>query len=238
MLNIKTASILPFEGKPWFSIRNQTAESADLYLYDEIGFWGDNGNTIVSQIKGLEVGILNVFINSPGGSVFDGVTIYNVLARHKAKVNVMVDGLAASIASVIAMAGDTIRMAENAMLMIHDPWTISMGSSGDLRKDADALDQIRETIVTTYAARTKQSREDLSAWMAEETWLDAATAEKRGFVDEVVPAKRAAASLVASFDLSAFRKVPDSLSLQSEKPTPKSLLLRRQAFFENTINTD
>lgn len=234
MRNSKTATILPFEGKPWFSIKNKTEESADLYLYDEIGFWGDDGNTVIQQIKDLKVATLNVFINSPGGSVFDGTTIYNVLVRHPAKVDVTIDGIAASIASVIAMAGDTIRMGENAMMMIHDPMVMTWGRAEDLRKEADVLDQLKETIITTYAARTSQERSDLAKWMEEETWFDARRAEELKFVDEVIAAKKAAASL--NFDLSNYKNTPERLSRKAVKQTPLSLLLRRQALIEHNIN--
>src|SRR5690606_20024488 len=96
---------------------------------------------------------LNVFINSPGGSVFQGQAIYNILKRQKARVNVYIDGLAASIASVIAMAGDTIFMPKNAMMMVHNPWTFSIGNAQDLRKEADTLDKIRETLIEAYLSK-------------------------------------------------------------------------------------
>ena len=105
-----------------------------------------------------EINTLNVYINSPGGSVFAGQTIYSMLKRHKAKVHVYIDGLAASIASLIAMAGDKVIMPKNAMMMIHSPWTFAAGNAQEFRKIADDMDKIRESMVVAYEQIGTDSR--------------------------------------------------------------------------------
>jgi ATP-dependent Clp protease, protease subunit len=159
-------NVIPFPKAkgPWFEIKNKTEESVDLYLYDVIGddWVGSDAATVVKQISAITSNQINLRINSPGGSVFDGFAIFNALRNHKATVTTYIDGLAASIASIIALAGDKVVMAENAMVMIHNPWTFSMGESKDLRKDADILDQLKESLITAYVNKTEQSREDIA----------------------------------------------------------------------------
>lgn len=223
----------------WFQIKNAGSKSADVYIYDEIGFWGTEAREFVSRINGLDVEQINLHINSPGGSVFEGVTIYNALKQHKAKVAVYIDGLAASIASVIAMAGDTIEIASNAMVMIHKPTVVMWGQADDLRKEADLLDKIEDTIIDTYVARTNGDRDQIATWIEEETWFNADEALENGFADTKGEAKKAAAS-VAKWDLSLFDNAPDIPDSEGEesqnKITPLSLLLRRQALIEKTTN--
>lgn len=162
----------------------------ELYLYDAIGaslFGGITPNDVLEALQGMkQAKTLSVFVNSPGGDVFDGVAIYNLLKRFDGPVNVFVDGVAASIASVIAMAGDSIATAHNATWMIHDPWGMGVGTAGDLRALADTLDTVRGSLVETYTKRTGQSAETISQWMADETWMDARTAQSNGFTDTVI----------------------------------------------------
>jgi ATP-dependent Clp endopeptidase proteolytic subunit ClpP len=200
------SKIIPFpkkrDGAKWFDIKNATADSADIYLYDEIGgyFSGTDAASVIEQIRNLNVKTLNVRINSPGGSVFDGMAIYNALARHSAEVITHIDGIAASIASVIALAGKRVLIAENAMMMIHDPSALVWGDAAELRKQADVLDQIKETIITTYVTRTGLPRDDVAEMMSEETWFTADEAVEKKFADESVSGVKAA----ACFDLTHF----------------------------------
>lgn len=188
---------------------------AELLVYGVIGDEYDQLTAIqfAERLRGLgDVPELTVRINSPGGSVFDGVTMYNLLAQHKAAVTVEVDGLAASAASVVAMAGDRINMAENAMLMIHNAWMWTAGNAVELRRAAELLDTIDSQLVRTYAARTKLEADRVQEMMAAETWLSSDQALEAGFVDEVTPAKTAKA-----FDLTMYRNTPQQL-LQTEQP--------------------
>ncbi len=168
---------------------------AEIQIYDQIGmdFWTGEGITakqFASDLKKLgPVQAINLKINSPGGDVFDGLTIYNELKDHPAKVNVRVMGIAASIASVIAMVGDSIEIQESAQFMIHKAWSISIGNSDDMAKMAETLNSIDESLVTTYAARTKAKASDIRDWMGNETWMTAKLAVERGFADWMIPAK-------------------------------------------------
>jgi ATP-dependent Clp protease protease subunit len=197
-------------------------DSAEILIYEMIGqdFWSGEGVTakgFADQLKALgDVKTINVRINSPGGDVFDGVAIYNQLANHPAIVNVAIDGLAASIASIIALAGDKITIAENALMMIHNPWSFAIGEAGDMRKMADTLDKIRGTLLGTYAARTGIDEKKLGMMMDEETWMDGKEAVKLGFADEVSEAKK----IAAKFDLSCFNKAPQITEVEEENEEP------------------
>jgi ATP-dependent Clp protease protease subunit len=164
-------------------------KEGNLYLYDTIGdgwFGGISPQAIVDSLKDMDdVKVLNIYINSPGGNVFDANAIYENIKRHKAKKIVYVDGLAASAASVLAMVGDEIHMSSGGMMMIHDPWSMAIGSKKDMLDAAEMLDKVRDTLIDRYAARTKQSKKQISDWMEAETWMDAKEAEERGFVDDI-----------------------------------------------------
>lgn len=162
---------------------------SELVIYGDIGesYWGDSvtASGVKAELDDMK-GDISVRINSPGGSVFDGFAIYNLLKAHDGKVTVYVDGLAASAASVIAMAGDEIVMGDTAMLMIHDPWTMSVGDSAEMRKTADTLDKIKDSIVTAYAGKAADLDVDqIASMMAEETWLTAGEALSMGFASAI-----------------------------------------------------
>lgn len=204
--------------RPWYEIKNAAADDvAEVYIYDQIGEnWFGEGVTaksFVEEINALKVARIDLHLNSPGGSVFDGVAIHNALLRHPAAVTTYIDGLAASIASVIALAGDKVVMADNALFMIHNPWGMAYGDSTEMRKYADTLDKIRDTLVNTYAAKTGMGRDEIVAALNAETWYTAQEAQAAGFADEVSEPLRA----VASFDLSrfGFQHVPAARAPQS-----------------------
>ena len=161
----------------------------ELVIYGDIGesFWGDS--VTASDVKRMlddMTGDLTVRINSPGGSVFDGFAIYNLLRAHNGSVTVYVDGLAASAASVIAMAGDEVVMGAASMMMIHDPWTMSIGDANEMRKTADTLDKIRDSIVDAYATKAVDiEREEIATMMAQETWMTASEAQEFGFANKL-----------------------------------------------------
>jgi ATP-dependent protease ClpP protease subunit len=181
-------------------------------LYDEIGFWGVTAKDFRDQLKDV-TGDFTLRINSPGGDVFDGIAIFNDLVAHKGKVNVQVSGIAASIASVIAMAGDSIEIAPNAFFMIHDAWTFALGNRHDMEAAAGVLGQIDEAIARTYVSRAQVGIRAVRDMMDAETWLSASDAVDKGFADKLIDAtdvQPAAAS--AKFDLTGvFAKVPAAL---------------------------
>jgi ATP-dependent Clp protease protease subunit len=161
----------------------------EIYIYDEIGpdYWGlVSAKSVIDQLTkfGKDADV-TVRINSPGGSVTEGQAIYNALLRHKGEVTVEVDALAASMGSYIAMAGKTIRIAENAMVMVHNPWSIAIGNAKEMREAADVLEKFQGQMLKTYVARTGQSEEEVSALLDAETWLTAAEAIEKGFADEL-----------------------------------------------------
>lgn len=192
---------------------NRGNARGEIWLYDQVGegwFTGMSAKDFAQKVTDLgKVDTINLHINSPGGSVFDGVAIYNTLKNHPANIEVDIDGVAASIASLIAMAGDEIRMAANAMMMIHDPVGFAMGGAGEMRKTGDLLDQIKNVIVDTYAKRTGLKAVDIAALMTEETWMTAGDAVKDGFADTVTEDQRIAACY--GFDFSRFKHPPQAL---------------------------
>lgn len=215
--------------KKYWEFKNKTTDEADLYLYIEIASWGGGGyahsaKSFKQELDLLgEIKTLNVYINSPGGDVFEGVAIYNMLKRHKAQVNVHVDGLAASISSVIAMAGDTIYMPSNAMIMIHNAWMYTSGDSNELRAAADMLDKVNVSIRQSYLDKAGDaiSEEDLIALMDQTTWLTAQEAYDYGLCDVVGEAKQIAASVNAEL-FARYQNVPENIAKIAQKQPENS----------------
>jgi ATP-dependent protease ClpP protease subunit len=192
----------------WYDFRAQT-RGAEIVIYDEIGAFGIPAKVFLDELKALgPLGELTVRINSPGGSVFDGVAIYNALKRHDGAITVWVDGIAASIASMIAMAGDEVVMPENAMLMLHDPSGLVMGTAADMRAMAEALDKMKAGMVAAYRDKSGRDDAEIETLLAAETWLLAQEAVDLGLADRVEQPVR----MAAHFDLSRFRNAPPQLA--------------------------
>lgn len=193
-------------GEPWYRIENKSkANSAEVYIYDEIGLWGIGAAEFVRELNALNVSTIELHLNSVGGEVFDGIAIHNALAGHKATVNVIVDGIAASIASVIAMAGDSVAMNRGSQMMIHEASGLCMGNAADMRQLADLLDRASENIANFYVGKAGGT---ITSWrdaMRVETWYSADEAVAAGLADEVVAGADDGAKARASLDLSAFR---------------------------------
>lgn len=189
-------------------------DSATIYLYGPIGAsWWDDGGISANQFrKDLDalgaIKTIDVRINSEGGDVFDGQAIYTLLVQHKAAVTVHIDGLAASAASFIAMAGDTIEIAESAFVMIHNAAGGCWGGAEAMRKTADLLESVNGALQDIYAARTRNSVADLKKWMDAETWWTGKEAVAKGFADKVVPNLAVAASVR---DPAKYRHLPAAL---------------------------
>lgn len=165
-----------------------------------------------------DVSTINLSINSGGGSVFDGIAIYNMLKSHKATVNVYIEGLAASIASVIAMSGDTITMRSGSMMMVHMPWTLSQGNAEEMRKTADTLEKTGDSIVDIYSERTGISSDDIRNIMNDETWLSAEEAVEQGWATKL-DKKEAVMNSVPKEILGRFSNVPKNVLARVEKKT-------------------
>lgn len=201
----------------WYTIR-ASSEDAEVLIYDEIGSgWFTEGVTaqqFIDDVRALNLkprNTLTVRINSPGGDVFDGIAIYNFLRGARFNVRALIDGVAASAASVIAMAGDPVEMPENAFLMIHMPWTVAIGNADALRTSADRLDKIGESVALAYQRKAgpQLAAADLDQMLRDETWLTAADAVRLGLADRELTDMKA----VASIDLSRypFKAIPTAL---------------------------
>lgn len=202
------------EGEP-----TRDGDTTIIDIYDEIGWFGAGAKDFVRDLRGIKTPQIEVHLNSPGGDVFDALAIYNGLRQHKAHVHVIVDSLAASSASFIAMAGDKVTAMANAMLMIHDPWGLVIGNAADMRELADLLDKHGDNIAAIYAARAGG---DVATWrerMLEETWYLADEAYQAGLVDEVDDAD--GRPVENAWDLSVFtRPVPIPNEPAPGEPTP------------------
>ncbi len=205
--------------RQWFTFKNMDSEKPELFIYDDIDDWyGISAQGIVDQIKDIKAADIDVRINCRSGMVFEGTAIYNALRLHKANVHISIEGLAASIATVIAMAGDTVTIAENAMMMIHNPYGWASGDAKDMRKTAEAMDKIADSIAVSYTARTGKTLDEMKALMEEETWFTAAEALEIGLVDQVDEPVKAA----ACFDLTMFNNTPENfMSRPESKQEPK-----------------
>ena len=201
----------------WYAIRAR-GTGAEVAIYDEIGAYGVSAKGFLAELGALPEGTpVDLRLNSPGGSVFDAVAIHNALKRHEGTVTVWIDGIAASAASYVAMAGDEIVMPENAFLMIHDPAGLVMGTAEDMRAMAEALDKVKGSLVSGYAAKSGRTPEEVSALMASETWFDASDAVAQGFADRLIEPVR----IAANFDIGRFRNAPPVLVEQVEaEPEP------------------
>lgn len=171
----------------WYRIEN-SATGADVYLYDDIGFWGVTAGDFVDAITGLGPVAINLHLNSGGGDVWDGVAIYNAILNHPGQVTVHVDGLAASAASFIAMAGDRVLVAKAATMMIHDALCGTIGNAADHRSDADLLEKLSGTISAIYADKAGGEPTDWRAAMqagTDGTWYTADEAVAAGLADAI-----------------------------------------------------
>lgn len=179
------------KNKFWNWTKNIITNTPELILEGEIAsetWWGDEvtPKLFKDELSKYNNQDITVWINSPGGDVIAGSQIYTMLKEHQGKVSVKIDGLAASSASFIAMAGDTIKMSPTAMMMIHLPSTMDWGNKNDFAKAIERLEEVEAAIINAYALKTKLSNEELSKMMEEQTWMNAYRAKKLGFIDEVL----------------------------------------------------
>lgn len=198
----------------WYKAQ-KVNNQVEVDLFDEIGGWGIYAKELKDELSSMignptEEVVVN--INSPGGSVFEGIEIYNYLKGLPNKVTVKINSLAASIATVIALGADDLEISESAFFMIHNPWTMAGGEAEDLRKQADVLDKIKETILSIYEKNSNLSRERLTALMDEETWLTGSEALEYGFATRLTEGLSVAA--LATTDLvNNFKNIPNGLKM-------------------------
>ena len=178
----------------WYNLKAAADKTPVLSIFDDIGAYGVSAKSFLNDLRSVTTDEVDVEINSPGGDVFAGLAIYNGLRASGKKINVKVLGLAASAASLVAMAGDTIEMPENAFMMIHNPWGFAMGGADEMRNTADVLDKIGTGLVSTYAKRTGKTDQEITALLDAETWMTAQEAVDAGFATSVTPALAVKAS--------------------------------------------
>jgi ATP-dependent Clp endopeptidase proteolytic subunit ClpP len=196
--------------KTWFTITNKAeAPAAEIDIFDEIGLWGVSTKDFANALKSVPMDReISLRINSPGGSVFDGFAIHDMLAARRDKVTARIIGVAASMASIIALAGKRTIASENSTVMIHKPRGGAFGESEEMRKMADLLDKLEGRLVNVYAAKSGKKEDEVKAAMEATTWFTAEEAKAWGLVDEVSAPVKAA----ACFDLSRLGPVPDRIT--------------------------
>jgi ATP-dependent protease ClpP protease subunit len=198
------------DDRPWYQFRNLASDEAELFLYDEIGGWGTLAEDFIAELDAITTPKLRVRVSSPGGSVFEGVAVANALRAHAAEVTVQVDGIAASIASVIAMAADRVVMQPQAMLMLHEASGLCMGNAQDMQDMAALLDKISGNIADAYSEKAGGTRDEWRQVMVKETWYTAEEAVDAGLADELLPARKQQAEpdeaepQLRAFDLTAY----------------------------------
>ncbi|HBA7550976.1 TPA: Clp protease ClpP [Escherichia coli] len=214
----------------WYTIKAADVRgTAEISIYEEIGGFGITAKQFTEDLKALgDVSHINLRIHSPGGDVFEGIAIYNLLRNHPADITVYIDGVAASMASVVAMAGDRVVMPENAMMMIHKPWGISGGNAGDMRDYADLLDKVETVLIPAYARKTGKSAQEIATMLEDETWMDGKECLKHGFADELLPSVRAMAR-IESKRTGDFLHMPETI---------KGMITLPKSQAKNTITGD
>ena len=232
----RTGGFTLVKGQKQFSALSRSDEDNEIVMYDEIGNWGTTAEDFRNKLKDITGSMATVRINSPGGDVFDGLAIGNIIRSNFREVTVYIDGLAASIATLIAIAGDRVVMASDAAWMIHSPWTFAMGSAKDMEDTIGVLRKVEDILVGRYVAKTKQPEDKIRAWMEAETWFTAQEALDAGFIDEIAEDS----GLENMFAMSGvYAKVPDRFnaatgtkSKMSEREVER--LLREEAGFSRT----
>tara|TARA_R110002012_G_scaffold77863_4_gene198587 strand:- start:3581 stop:4552 length:972 start_codon:yes stop_codon:yes gene_type:complete len=195
----------------WYTIENKS-KSADIYIYGEIGF-EVNAKEFINELNAVGNKPINIHINSVGGSVFEGQAIYTTIQNYKGKVTAYIEGVAASMASIIALAADEVRMSENSLYMIHNPLVGVYGNEDDLQKNLALLGTIKEQMVAVYEKKTGLPAKQIEALMSAETWFTAEEAKAAGFIDVV----DAAVKVAATYDLGQYKNMTQEQMLETLK---------------------
>lgn len=187
-----------------------------VYMYDAIGgYWGIDPQAFVNQLNDIEAKEIVLHINSPGGDVFDARAIATAIKQHKAVITAQIDGLCASAATYISAACDSVAMADGGFYMIHEGWTLAMGNKKDLGKTIQLLEKVDDSILNDYQKKTGLDRDQLSNWMAEETWFSASEAKEHGFIDAILEDE--SVENKTKWNLSAYANVPKNLLAEASE---------------------
>lgn len=205
--------------KSWYTIKAQATDSvAEISVLTDIGMWGVSASEFIRDLKAIKAPAIHMTVNSPGGSVFDAVAMFHALRASGKQIKVTVLGIAASAASFLALAGDTIVMPEGTMMMLHKPLTGMRGNADDLREMAEVLDKVEASVNAIYLTRWKGSEDELKAVLSAETYLSAAECLERGLCDEIAPA----AKIEARFDVSNLPEAVQAIFAKTEpEPAPQ-----------------
>ena len=188
----------------WYNIQGKATDAvAEVYIFNEIGAYGITAQDFISEMKEYKDTPGNFRINCIGGDVFDGMAMYNIIKKREAKTTAYIEGIAASMGSVIALAADEVVMAENSLFMIHNAWGGAMGEAEDMRKTASVLEKISGEIASIYKRKTRLSLDRITDMMDEETWLNAQEAYELGFIDSISDSIKVA----AKYDVSKFKNI-------------------------------
>lgn len=204
--------------KTWYRIqaKSDKPKTAEISIHDEIGLWGISASAFMRELRGMgELDEIYLSLHSPGGDVLDGWAIYNALKSSKAKITARVEGLAASMASVILQAADVREVYENSYVMVHNPWGLAVGDAEEMRDTADLLEKMQNGLVNAYASRTGGDEKEIREMMDAETWMDGKEAVERGFADKLLDGVALSAR---AFDNRKFKMTPKSLQANSETP--------------------
>ena len=218
-------AISKFWGKPldkpdWFSVSAVSGEEAEIVIYDVIGYPFISADDFVRALAGVTAKTVTVRINSPGGDVFDGMAIFNALKNYNGKVVTRIEGIAASMASVIALAGKEVQAYANTMYMIHEPYAFTAGNQYSLRELADILEKMSGQMIDIYSSNSAPGKREIAQMMKDEAWLTAKEAKEKGFIDTIIDGKGAK----AQFDLSMFANAPEGYAANREgEPTQREI---------------
>lgn len=220
-------------------IRAEVADDiATIYVYDIIDpYWGVSASDLAKTLAGITAPNIVLRINSGGGDVFEGRAMMAQLVGHPATITAKIDGLAASAASVLALAASTVEIAEGGFYMIHKGWTWMMGNADDLRDASSLLDKVDAAIVAAYAGKSGKSADEIAAWMKAETWFGAEEAVEAGFCDTIMPTTAASAGVNArAFNLAVYDKAPKALTEQPPEidDAPRMRSFARLGLYERT----
>lgn len=191
----------------WYEIKAESEDNIEIIIYDYIGWPYNDPRDLLDQLSGIENEAVLVRINSPGGDVFDAIAIFNALQSHKTKITTRVESLAASAASLIALAGKEVQIYKNAMLMIHNPWMYAAGDQNDFREMAELLDKITGNMIDIYSGASKLGKKTIKTMLNDETWMTAKEAKDHGFVKTILDSK----AVKADFKLDIYNNLPPQL---------------------------
>lgn len=224
--------------KTWYALSSRAQDrQTEISIFDEIGYFGVSAKQFIADLKSVPADHeILLKIHSPGGEVFDGNAIYNALKRHTGGVSVQIEGLAASMATVISLAGAPVKMAANGFYMIHNPWGSAVGDAEEMRDQAALLDKIRSGMIAAYAAKSGQEPEQIAAWMDAETWFSAEEAKAAGFVDEITDSLALAASSNKFARLGKFRHAPSDLTARAGDMDTEAQTAEADAVVEPVID--